>query len=213
MLVVSVGYAFTIAGIASSGGTPSTPWLTIPESEYFKWEVLFVIPVTLGCWILAAGVVHVLSTLCGGRGTFEDTLALLGFAIAIPTLLSLIPDAVRAVLTSFGFLSRSAWEQAVSRAWHARFRAPVDRNDGVRGGIALPFSGSGGCSGTPWPLASDRHRRSWRIRIPGCVPDLHPLKTPPTSQVRCRARFGRLLEPACRPNIYNRPERAIETAR
>ena len=38
----------------------------------------------------------------------------LGFAIAIPTLLSLIPDAVRAVLTTFGFSSRTAWEQAVS---------------------------------------------------------------------------------------------------
>lgn len=51
----------------------------------------------------------------GGRGSFDDTLALLGFAIALPTLISLIPDAIRAVLTTAGLLSRGAWEETVSR--------------------------------------------------------------------------------------------------
>ena len=99
---------------AWSGGTPSTPWLAIPPAEYFKWETLFVVPATLSCWILAAGVMHLLSRLCRGQGAFEHTLALLGFAIAVPTLVTLIPDAVHAVLTSFGVLTRMAWEQAVA---------------------------------------------------------------------------------------------------
>jgi hypothetical protein len=109
-----VGYASTVAGIALAGGTPSTPWLAIPSDEYFKWEALFIAPVTLLCWVLAAGVVYVLSRLVGGMGTFEDTLTQLGFAIASATLITLIPDAVRAAMTSAGALSRTEWEQAVA---------------------------------------------------------------------------------------------------
>jgi hypothetical protein len=115
VLTVGLGYTLTIAGIAWSGGIASPPWLVIPQAEYFKWEVLFVAPVTVLCWVLAGGVMHLLSKPFGGRGTFEDTLALLGFAIAFATFISLIPDAIHALLTSLGVLSRAAWEQAISQ--------------------------------------------------------------------------------------------------
>jgi hypothetical protein len=111
---VGVGYAITVAGIALSGGTPSTPWLAIPASEYFKWEALFIAPVTLLCWVLAAGVVYLLGRAVGGVGTFEATLTQVGFAIATATLITLIPDAARAAMTSVGALSRADWEQAVA---------------------------------------------------------------------------------------------------
>jgi hypothetical protein len=114
VLAVGVGYAVTVSGIALSNGRPSTPWLAIPPADYFKWEALFIAPVTLLCWVLAAGVMHLLSKLVHGRATFEDTLALLGFAVALPTLVSLIPDAIRAAMTAVGMLSRVAWERAVS---------------------------------------------------------------------------------------------------
>jgi hypothetical protein len=114
VLSVALGYTLTITGIAWSGGTPSLPWVAIPPADYFKWEALFVAPVTVLCWVLAGGVVYLLSKLVGGRGTFDDTLALLGFAIAFPTFISLIPDAARALLTSAGVLNRAAWERAVS---------------------------------------------------------------------------------------------------
>jgi hypothetical protein len=114
VLSVGLGYALTVAGIAWSGGTPSLPWLAIPPTEYFRWEVLFVAPVTVLCWVLAGGVMHLLSKPFGGRGSFDDTLALLGFAIAFATLISLVPDAIRALLTSLGVMSRAAWEKAIS---------------------------------------------------------------------------------------------------
>jgi hypothetical protein len=116
VLLVGVGYAVTIAGIALSDGRPATPWIAIPREDYFAWEALFVAPVTLLGWVLAAGVVHLLSKPFRGRGSFDDTLALLGFAIALPTLISLIPDATRAVLTTVGLQDRQAWEDAVGRA-------------------------------------------------------------------------------------------------
>jgi hypothetical protein len=114
VLTVALGYVVTVAGIAWSGGTPSPPWIAIPPAEYFKWEVLFVAPVTVLCWVLAGGVMHLLSKLFGGRGSYDDTLALLGFAIAFATFISLIPDAIRALLTSLGVMDRAAWEKAVS---------------------------------------------------------------------------------------------------
>lgn len=121
VLTVGLGYAITVAGIAFSGGIPSLPWLAIPQAEYFKWEVLFVAPVTVLCWVLAGGVMHLLSKLFGGRGTYEDTVALLGFTIAFATFISLIPDALRAVLTSLGVINRAAWERAVNEPGTADF--------------------------------------------------------------------------------------------
>jgi hypothetical protein len=115
VLLVGVGYAVTVGGIARSGGTPSTPWLAIPREDYFRWEALFVAPVTLLCWVLAAGVVQLLGRLLRGEGAFEDTLALLGFAVALPTLVALIPDALRAALTTLGLQDRRAWEAAVAQ--------------------------------------------------------------------------------------------------
>ncbi len=114
VLLVGIGYGITEGGIALSGGTPSLPWVAIPPADYFKWEALFSAPVTVLCWILAAGVVHLLSRLFRGQGSFDDTAALLGFAVALPTLISLIPDATRSVLTTAGVLNRAAWEQAVA---------------------------------------------------------------------------------------------------
>jgi hypothetical protein len=114
VLLVGVGYAATVGCIALSDGTPSTPWLAIPRDQYFWWEALFIAPVTLLCWVLAAGVVHLLSRRFHGGGTFEDTLALLGFAIALPTLISLVPDLARGALTVAGVMDRQDWEAAVA---------------------------------------------------------------------------------------------------
>jgi hypothetical protein len=115
VLIVGAGYALAIGCIAISGGTASPLWLAIPRADYFPWEVLFVAPVTLLCWILSAGVTHLLSKQFHGAGTFDDTLALLGFAVALPTLFSLIPDTVRGVLAVVGVVNRQAWERAVSQ--------------------------------------------------------------------------------------------------
>jgi Yip1 domain len=122
VLTVGLGYAVTIAGISWSGGTPNPPpWVAIPPAEYFKWEALFVAPLTVLCWVLAGGVMHLLSKPFGGRGTYDDTLALLGFAVALATFIPLIPDAIRALLTSVGVVNRAAWEASVNQPGTADF--------------------------------------------------------------------------------------------
>lgn len=127
VLVVGMGYALTVAGIALSNGRPSAPWLAIPESQYFIWEALFIAPVTLLCWILAAGVTHLICKVLHGSGNLDDTLALLGFAVAVPTLITLIPDAIRTTLTAAGWLNRAAWEACRLSAGHIGLSLSVDR--------------------------------------------------------------------------------------
>ena len=86
-------------------------WIAIPAERYFFWEIFFIAPVTLGGWILAAGVVQLSSTHFGGTGRFEDVLATTAFAITLASLARLLPDFLVGLLTSLGLelLDPLAW--------------------------------------------------------------------------------------------------------
>jgi len=49
----------------------------------------------------------------GGRGSFEDTLALVGFATAAATAAALIPDLIVTSVQIAGLLDYGVWRQAV----------------------------------------------------------------------------------------------------
>jgi len=80
--------------LALAGGEPAIPPLpAIPARDYYFLQVFFMPLVMISAWILASGVVQLLGKPFGGNGTFEDTLSLLGFGIAVPTYVTLILDA------------------------------------------------------------------------------------------------------------------------
>ncbi len=113
--LVAVGYTVSLALITWGGGQSRiAPWLAIPLESYFFWETFFIGIVTLGCWVLALGVVQLLSKLAGGKGSFEDTAALLGFAIAVPTLLPLLIDPVKEPLVIMGYVNVLSWTNVLS---------------------------------------------------------------------------------------------------
>lgn len=115
VLLVAAGYTVSLVLITLGGGRSRiAPWLAIPLESYFFWETFFIGLVTFGCWILASGVVHLLSKLVGGAGSFEDTLSLLGFAIALPTLVPLVIDLVKEPLIILGFVNAASWTYALS---------------------------------------------------------------------------------------------------
>jgi hypothetical protein len=115
VLLVATGYtASMVLWFFLGGRSRIEPWLNIPVESYFFWEIFFIGAVTLGCWILASGVVYLLSKQAGGRGGFEDTLAMLGFAVAVPTLIPLIIDLVLGAAIAFGFAEVSSWVYAMS---------------------------------------------------------------------------------------------------
>jgi len=70
------------------------PFLRIPTESYYLWQTFFTIPVGLIGWILFAGSAHLLSRSFGGRGTFEDNLAVLGFPFILMLPLSWFPEII-----------------------------------------------------------------------------------------------------------------------
>lgn len=75
--------------------------------------MFFAAPVVLMGWILAAGFGHLLSRWGKGAGTFEGTLATLGFAVAVPQLLTWIPETIFVIFLLLGmkqeeFMERTA---------------------------------------------------------------------------------------------------------
>jgi hypothetical protein len=112
----SAAYALCILLLAVGGAKPGpAPWLAIPVDTYFWWEALFIGPVIFFAGIMAAGVLHLAAKAFGGTGTFEATLALLGFAVAISTTATLIPDTVVGLALCAGLVDPAWWADAIAR--------------------------------------------------------------------------------------------------
>jgi hypothetical protein len=115
-LLIGLLYTLTVMGLAAAGVNPAVePWLNIPADVYYFWEIFFALPVFGLGWILAAGVVQLTSRLFGGGGTFEETLAVLGFAIALPSLVTWIPETVWTAQFLTGALSEAEWRALIAR--------------------------------------------------------------------------------------------------
>jgi hypothetical protein len=118
MVATAVGYAAAIAVLAWGGDRPGNwgPWLRIPSDSYFWWECVFIGPVIVGSGLLAAACMYLLAKAAGGTGSFDDTLALTGPAVAFATLFTLVPDLVIGVLLVTHVLDLDAWMYGITHA-------------------------------------------------------------------------------------------------
>jgi hypothetical protein len=105
-------YTMVYVNLTIGGGAPSsfTPWLAIPKESYYFFDRFLLAPSMLICWISAAGIVQLASKPFGGSGSFEDTLGVLGFAIGLSCLASLLHDFPDTVLGAIGFIDLSEYE-------------------------------------------------------------------------------------------------------
>jgi len=112
----AVLYTFVYVFLTIGGGAPSglQPWLAIPTDVYYSYERFMLAPSMFGCWILSAGVAHLLSKLFSGKGSFEDTLSAFGFAITIASLISLLHDLPETFLGAVGLIDLRWYEAAVN---------------------------------------------------------------------------------------------------
>ena len=115
LLAISINailYNLVYIFLWSRGGAPSsfTPWLAVPKEVYYFYNQFWLAPSMFGCWILAAGVVHLLSKLFSGKGSFEDTLSVFGFGITIATLFALLHDFTDSFLGAIGLLDLRWYE-------------------------------------------------------------------------------------------------------
>jgi hypothetical protein len=107
VLINAVLYTLVYVFLSIGGGAPSsfTPWLAIPAEDYYGYNRFFLAPSMFAGWILAAGVAQLLSRPFAGKGSFEDNLSVLGFAISIAALASLLHDLPDTFLGASGVLN------------------------------------------------------------------------------------------------------------
>lgn len=116
ILINAALYTLVYIFLSESGGAPSsfTPFLAIPKDLYYQYNRFFLAPTMLMCWILAAGVAQLVSRSFQGKGSFEDTLSVLGFGISIASLASLLHDLPDSFLAAIGVLDPRWYEQALN---------------------------------------------------------------------------------------------------
>jgi hypothetical protein len=109
-------YTLVYVFLTKAGGAPSsfTPFLAIPKDVYYFYDQFILAPSMFLCWIAAAGTAQLLSHLVSGKGSFEDTLSVLGFAISIACLASLLHDLPDSFLGAVGLLDQQAYELALN---------------------------------------------------------------------------------------------------
>ncbi|MGC4119558.1 MAG: YIP1 family protein [Myxococcales bacterium] len=97
-------------------GAPSSfaPWLNIAREDYYAANRFLAAPSMFMCWILAAGVVQILSHLVGGKGRFEDCLAVLGLSIAVAMWATLGHDLVMSFLGAIHVIDAQEHERAMN---------------------------------------------------------------------------------------------------
>lgn len=108
----AVLYTFVYIFLWHGRGAPSTltPWLAISKDVYYFYNQFILAPSMFGCWILAAGVAHLLSRIFAGKGSFEDTLSVFGFGATIATLFALSHDLTDSFLVAIGLLDARWYE-------------------------------------------------------------------------------------------------------
>lgn len=115
LFLIGVLYTFTDIGLAVIQAEIMIPaWVLIPKDEYYFWEIFFTIPVFIVTWILASGLIQLLSKIFKGSGTFESTAAVLGFALSIPNFVTWIPETIGTVLCLMGVMTQKDWIEVSS---------------------------------------------------------------------------------------------------
>lgn len=116
VFVIGGLYTLTVIGLAVvRAAIWVPPWVAIPAEDYYFWEIFFAIPVVAMGWVLAGGVGHLLSKPFGGSGSYEDILALLGFAFSVPMLVTWVPETILTALFLTGTLTQKEWMEISAR--------------------------------------------------------------------------------------------------
>jgi hypothetical protein len=114
LLIMAALYSFVYLFLIYGGGQPFKPWLNIPLNEYYRYNVFFCAPSMVLGWILAAGVVQIISRLFSGTGTFEQTLCVLGFGIGIASWSTGFHDLLTSFLGAIHVISQRDYEMALN---------------------------------------------------------------------------------------------------
>lgn len=115
-------YIITSAVLAVAGAVPTAPvFFGLDVDNYYFWQMVFVLPLILAVWLVAAGVIRILDRREKDRPGFGGTAALAGVALSSALFPAWIPSAVEAAFIAFGmgqvewvdlFSNPGAWQTA-----------------------------------------------------------------------------------------------------
>jgi hypothetical protein len=110
--IPAVLYIFVYIFLNAGGGAPSvfTPWLNISKEHYYYYNQFLTAPSFYMSWIMAGGVVQLLSKLFHGKGSFEDTLSALGLGISVAMWGTMLHDLVMSFLGAIRVISLAQHE-------------------------------------------------------------------------------------------------------
>jgi Yip1 domain len=122
VLFMGILYTITVVCFAASGALISAPaFINLSPENYYFWEMFFAAPVFFLGWILAAGFAQLLSRGGKGAGTFEGTLATLGFAVSVPQLVTWIPETIFVIFLLLGMKQEEFMERAAQPGFWQTF--------------------------------------------------------------------------------------------
>jgi hypothetical protein len=121
VVIQAVVYTFVYLFLIFGGGEAFHPWLDIPADIYYRYNVFFLAPSMFMGWILAAGVAQLICRAFSGTGSFESTLAVLGFGIGVASWSTGLHDLVTSFLGAIGVIDQRSFEAALNSptVWRA----------------------------------------------------------------------------------------------
>jgi hypothetical protein len=118
--LIAVLWEIAILLWALGGASVTLPaFLKIPEEQYYFYQLIFMIPMFLATWLLAASIGYVISKALGGDGAYDTILAGFGITTAVSGYFALIPDYIQGVLWTTGWVSFAEYQALTSRGFLA----------------------------------------------------------------------------------------------
>lgn len=110
--LAAFAYALTSLILALAGAVPAAPVVAgLDADNYYAYQVLFILPLVLGVWVLSSGVLLALGTKGCHR---SDVLAKASRAWGRPLLLAWAPSAVEALFAALG-MGQQEWVDILSK--------------------------------------------------------------------------------------------------
>lgn len=106
ILIPILGYTLMYIFLTIGKGAPSvfTPWLNISKEHYYSINRFLLAPSMLLGWFATTSYIQILSRLSGGKGTFEQTLAMIALSIGVAMWGGLIHDLPMSFCSAVGII-------------------------------------------------------------------------------------------------------------
>jgi hypothetical protein len=114
VMVMAILYTGVYVFLIMGNGLPFHPWLKIPDEIYYRYNVFFCAPSMILGWILAAGLVHVISRLFCSSGSFDQILGVLGFGIGVASWATGLHDIITSFLGAIHIINQNDYEVALN---------------------------------------------------------------------------------------------------